>query len=119
MTKEEDAIPGSINSYNDRDKMLNLSTDKEYPGVPRELSIPARYLDTVFFAQPEQQDAVRDEARHSIQMKDGSRLHDDIRSMDSGTVDLPQSLLGLVSLPMKNNTRVEFLNSAQPSRSTP
>lgn len=29
VTKEEDAIPGSINSYNDRDKMLNLSTDKE------------------------------------------------------------------------------------------
>ncbi|MCD8062113.1 MAG: hypothetical protein LUE13_07235 [Akkermansiaceae bacterium] len=119
VTKEEDAIPGSVNSYNDRDKMLNLSTDKEYPGVPRELSIPARYLDTVFFAEPEKQDAVRDEARHSIQMKDGSRLHGDIRSMDSGKVVLQHSLLGQVSLPLKNITRVEFLNSAQPSRSTP
>ena len=39
--------------------------------------------------------------------------------MDSGKVVLQHSLLGQVSLPLKNITRVEFLNSAQPSRSTP
>lgn len=119
LTKEEDAIPGSVNSYNDKDKILVFSTDKEYPGIPRELSIPAKYLDTVYFAEPEKKDAVREEARHSIQMKDGSRLHGSITSMDSGKIVLLHPQLGQLTMPLKNITRVEFLNSAQPSRSTP
>ena len=119
LTREEDAIPGSVSSYNSRDKVLTLSTDKEYPDIPRELSIPARYLDTVFFAEPEKKDDSRTPAGHSILMKDGSRLHGDILSMDSGKIILRHSQLGQISLPLKNITRVEFLNSAQPTRSTP
>lgn len=119
LTREEDAIPGSVSSYNSRNKVLTLSTDKEYPDIPRELSIPARYLDTVFFAEPEKKDDSRTPAGHSILMKDGSRLHGDILSMDSGKIILRHSQLGQISLPLKNITRVEFLNSAQPTRSTP
>lgn len=119
LTREEDAIPGSVSSYNSRNKVLTLSTDKEYPDIPRELSIPARYLDTVFFAEPEKKDDSRTSAGHSILMKDGSRLHGDILSMDSGKIILRHSQLGQISLPLKNITRVEFLNSAQPTRSTP
>lgn len=119
LTREEDAIPGSVSSYNSRDKVLTLSTDKEYPDIPRELSIPARYLDTVFFAEPEKKDDSRTPVGHSILMKDGSRLHGDILSMDSGKIILRHSQLGQISLPLKNITRVEFLNSAQPTRSTP
>lgn len=119
LTREEDAIPGSVSSYNSRNKVLTLSTDKEYPDIPRELSIPARYLDTVFFAEPEKKDDSRTPVGHSILMKDGSRLHGDILSMDSGKIILRHSQLGQISLPLKNITRVEFLNSAQPTRSTP
>lgn len=119
LTREEDAIPGSVSSYNSRNKVLTLSTDKEYPDIPRELSIPARYLDTVFFAEPEKKDDSRTPVDHSILMKDGSRLHGDILSMDSGKIILRHSQLGQISLPLKNITRVEFLNSAQPTRSTP
>lgn len=119
LTREEDAIPGSVSSYNSRSKVLTLSTDKEYPDIPRELSIPARYLDTVFFAEPEKKDDSRTPVGHSILMKDGSRLHGDILSMDSGKIILRHSQLGQISLPLKNITRVEFLNSAQPTRSTP
>ena len=119
LTKEEDAIPGSISSYNSRNKTLTLSTDKEYPGIPRELSIPAKYLDTVFFAEQNKKDDSRSAACHSILMKDGSRLHGNILSMDSLRIILRHPQLGQISLPLKNITRVEFLNSAQPSRSTP
>lgn len=119
LTKEEDAIPGSISSYNGRSKTLTLSTDKEYPGIPRELSIPAKYLDTVFFAERKEKDGSRAAACHSILMKDGSRLHGDILSMDSVRIVLRHPQLGQISLPLKNITRVEFLNPAQPSRSTP
>lgn len=119
LTREEDAIPGSVSSYNSRNKVLTLSTDKEYPDIPRELSIPAKYLDTVFFAEPEKKDDSRTPVGHSILMKDGSRLHGDILSMDSGKIILRHSQLGQISLPLKNITRVEFLNSAQPTRSTP
>lgn len=119
LTREEDAIPGSVSSYNSRSKVLTLSTDKEYPDIPRELSIPARYLDTVFFAEPKKKDDSRTPAGHSILMKDGSRLHGDILSMDSEKIILRHSQLGQISLPLKNITRVEFLNSAQPTRSTP
>lgn len=52
-------------------------------------------------------------------MKDGSRLHGDIMSMDSLNIILRHPQLGQISLPLKNITRVEFLNPAQPSRSTP
>ena len=110
---------GRYSSYNSRNKVLTLSTDKEYPDIPRELSIPARYLDTVFFAEPKKKDDSRTPAGHSILMKDGSRLHGDILSMDSGKIILRHSQLGQISLPLKNITRVEFLNSAQPTRSTP
>lgn len=119
LTREEDAIPGSVSSYNSRNKVLTLSTDKEYPDIPRELSIPARYLDTVFFAEPKKKDDSRTPVGHSILMKDGSRLHGDILSMDSGKIILRHSQLGQISLPLKNITRVEFLNSAQPTHSTP
>jgi hypothetical protein len=39
--------------------------------------------------------------------------------MDSLRIILRHPQLGQISLPLKNITRVEFLNSAQPSRSTP
>lgn len=119
LTREEDAIPGTIISYNGRIKILTLSTDKKYPDIPQEFSIPGKYLDTVFFAEPKKKDDSRTPVRHSILMKDGSRLHGDILSMDSGKIILRHSQLGQISLPLKNITRVEFLNSAQPSRSTP
>lgn len=48
LTKEEDAIPGSVSGYDSKTGTLTLSTDKDYPGIPRDLSIPAKYLDTVF-----------------------------------------------------------------------
>lgn len=64
-------------------------------------------------------DDSRPPARHSLQMKDGSRLHGDILSMDSLNIILRHPQLGQISLPLKNITRVEFLNPAQPSRSTP
>ncbi len=35
---------------------LTLSTDKDYPGIPRDLSIPSKYLDTVFFAEQNRKD---------------------------------------------------------------
>ena len=98
---------------------LTLSTDKDYPGIPRDFSIPAKYLDTVFFAERNRKDDSRPPARHSLQMKDGSRLHGDILSMDSLNIILRHPQLGQISLPLKNITRVEFLNPAQPSRSTP
>lgn len=121
LTKEEDAIPGTVSNYNSRNKTLTFSTDKEYPGIPRELSIPAKYLDTVFFAEQERKEteAPSASARHSILMKDGSRLHGDILSMEAGKIILQHPQLGQISLPLKNITRVEFLDSSQPSRSTP
>ncbi|UQT44443.1 hypothetical protein M5E88_18200 [Akkermansia muciniphila] len=48
LTKEEDAIPGSVSGYDSKTGTLTLSTDKDYPGIPRDFSIPAKYLDTVF-----------------------------------------------------------------------
>ena len=119
LTKEEDAIPGSVSGYDSKTGTLTLSTDKDYPGIPRDLSIPSKYLDTVFFAEQNRKDDSRPPARHSLQMKDGSRLHGDILSMDSLNIILRHPQLGQISLPLKNITRVEFLNPAQPSRSTP
>lgn len=119
LTKEEDAIPGSVSGYDSKTGTLTLSTDKDYPGIPRDFSIPAKYLDTVFFAERNRKDDSRPPARHSLQMKDGSRLHGDILSMDSLNIILRHPQLGQISLPLKNITRVEFLNPAQPSRSTP
>ena len=119
LTKEEDAIPGSVSGYDSKTGTLTLSTDKDYPGIPRDLSIPAKYLDTVFFAEQNRKDDSRSPARHSLQMKDGSRLHGDILSMDSLNIILRHPQLGQISLPLKNIPRVEFLNPAQPSRSTP
>ncbi len=119
LTKEEDAIPGSVSGYNSKNKTLTFSTDKEYLGIPRELSIPAKYLDTVFFAEQNKKGDSPASACHSILMKDGSRLHGDILSMDSVKIVLRHPQLGQLSLPLKNITRVEFQNSAQPSRSTP
>ena len=119
LTKEEDAIPGSVSGYDSKTGTLTLSTDKDYPGIPRDLSIPAKYLDTVFFAEQNRKDDSRPPAPPSLQMKDGSRLHGDILSMDSLNIILRHPQLGQISLPLKNITRVEFLNPAQPSRSTP
>ena len=96
MTKEEDAIPGSINSYNDRDKMLNLSTDKEYPGVPRELSIPAVIPGHGLFAEPENRTPSGMKPATASRMKDGSRLHGDIRAWTPERPP-PAFLLGQVS----------------------
>lgn len=124
LTKEEDAIPGVISGYDSRTGVLTLCTDKDYPHVPRELSIPAKYLDTVFFTEQngKKQSGKNDSpasACQSILMKDGSRLHGNLLSMDSQNMVLRHPQLGRVSLPLKNITRVEFLNPAQPSRSTP
>ncbi len=124
LTKEEDAIPGSISGYDSRTGLLTLYTDKDYPGIPRELSIPAKYLDTVFFAEQSgekqnRKDDSRASACHSILMKDGSRLHGNLLKIDARNMVMRHPQLGQVSLPMKNITRVEFLNSAQPSRSIP
>lgn len=119
LTKEEDAIPGTILAYDGRDKTLMISTDKEYPDIPRQLSIPANYLDTVFFAETEKKPPQPEQVAHSILMKDGSRLHGNILSMDSGKIVLSHPQLGRLALPLKNITRVEFLNSSQPARSTP
>lgn len=119
LTKEEDAIPGSVSSYNGKDKVLTFSTDKEYPGIPRELSIPAKYLDTVFFAQQKKKAEPNSPSCHSILMKDGSRLHGDILSMGTGKIMLQHPQLGQISLPLKNIIRVEFQDASQPSRSTP
>lgn len=119
LTKEEDVIPGSVSGYNSKDKTLTFSTDKEYPGIPRELSIPSKYLDTVFFAEPEKKEEQRVSACHSILMKDGSRLHGNILGMGSGKIMLQHPQLGRISLPLKNITRVEFLDASLPSRSIP
>lgn len=124
LTKEEDAIPGGISGYDSRTGVLTLYTDKDYPGIPRELSIPAKYLDTVFFAEQsgKKQNSKDDSlasACHSILMKDGSRLHGNLLKIDARNMVMRHPQLGQVSLPLKNITRVEFLNSAQPSRSTP
>ena len=105
LTKEEDAIPGSVSGYDSKTGTLTLSTDKDYPGIPRDLSIPAKYLDTVFFAEQNRKDDSRSPARHSLQMKDGSRLHGDILSMDSLNIILRHPQLGQISLPLKNITR--------------
>lgn len=119
LTKEEDAIPCSINGYNDKDKQLSLTTDKEYPGIPRYITIPVKYLDTVFFSEPKNQASSEETAKNNVLLKDGSRLHGDIRNMDSSKLVLQHAQLGLISLPLKNIIRIEFVDASQPARSKP
>lgn len=45
LTKEEDAIPGSVSGYDSKTGTLTLSTDKDYPGIPRDLpSRPSTWI---------------------------------------------------------------------------
>lgn len=120
LTKEEDAIPCSIKEFNKKTGILKLTLNKDYPDIPKELSIHSKYLDTILFAEPSSNlKPVSQSAKHNVLMKDGARLHGVILNMDSRNIVLLHPLLGQVPLPLKNIARVEYLNPAQPSRSKP
>ncbi len=118
LTNEEDAIPCTLVSYDSHAQKLVLNTDKEYPGISRRLDIPVKYLDTVFLtgAGPAKE---KSPVNHGILLKDGSRLHGTIRSISDDKLILQHPELGALTLPLNNITRVEFINSAGPDRSTP
>lgn len=117
LTTEEDAIPCTVNDYNEKSKVLTLSTSKEYPGIPKNMVIPVNYLDTVFFASSVQNGV--QQQRNSVMMNDGSRLHGEIKAMDASSLTLQHAQLGKIAVPLKHVTRIEFLDAAQPARSKP
>ncbi len=118
MTNEEDAIPCHLISYDAAAQMLQLETDKEYPGIPRRLDIPTKYLDTIYFNST-RADTGKSNPTHGILMNDGSKLCGAVQNMTADKLELNHPELGLKSQPLSNITRIEFINPAAPTRSTP
>lgn len=111
LTNEGDAIPGTLTHYSAKNKSLHLSLQKEYPNIPKELDIPAKYIESIIFP-PEKNSPPLSEKNttftQNILLNNGSCLQGEVLDISQNVIELNHPQLGKLALPLKNVVRIDY-----------